>query len=88
MKTMPYGSWDSPITSDLVAGGNTRYGDIWIDNDDIFWLETRPYQQGRSVIVRQNSAKGIVDVTPPLVDVRTKVHEYGGGSYICEDGII
>ena len=88
MKTMPYGSWDSPITSDLVAGGNTRYGDIWVDKDDIYWLETRPYQQGRSVIVRQNSAKGIVDVTPPLVDVRTKVHEYGGGSYICEDGII
>ena len=88
METMQYGSWDSPITSDLVASGTVRYGDIWIDEDDIYWLETRPDQQGRSVIVRQNSAKDIMDVTPPLVDVGTKVHEYGGGSYICEDGII
>jgi dipeptidyl aminopeptidase/acylaminoacyl peptidase len=47
-----------------------------------YWLELRPAEGGRNVIVRADPAAPPVDVTPPGYDARTRVHEYGGGAYV------
>jgi dipeptidyl aminopeptidase/acylaminoacyl peptidase len=88
-QTAPYGSWSSPITSDLIVASSIGLGEIQVDGDDVYWLESRPQEGGRSVIVRREADGKISDVTPPLpaggqapFNVRTRVHEYGGGAYL------
>ncbi len=79
-----YGSWPSPITAALVASGGVRLGQVAWSGDDLFWLEGRPDEGGRSVVVRRSPSgtKGTVsDVVPAGFNARTTVHEYGGGSY-------
>lgn len=84
----PYGSWKSPITSDLIVAGSIRLGEIRLDGADIFWSEGRPTEGGRSVVVRYAQGQ-ITDVTPAApFNVRTRVHEYGGGAYRVVDGIV
>ena len=41
-KTTPYGSWKSPITSDLIVSQATMLSDVRLDGADIYWLEGRP----------------------------------------------
>jgi dipeptidyl aminopeptidase/acylaminoacyl peptidase len=84
----PYGSWKSPITSDLIVSGTVGLGQIAIDGDDIYWVEGRPSEAGRSVIVRRTPDGTISDVTPPPFNVRTRVHEYGGASFAVASGVI
>jgi dipeptidyl aminopeptidase/acylaminoacyl peptidase len=85
-KTAPYGSWKSPITSDLIVAQATVLSDVRLDGDDIYWLEGRPQEQGRSVIVRAGADGRIADLTPAGRNVRTRVHEYGGASWLVADG--
>ena len=84
----PYGSWKSPITSDLIVSGTVGLGQVAIDGDDIYWVEGRPSEAGRSVIVRRTPDGKISDVTPPPFNVRTRVHEYGGASFAVASGVI
>ncbi|MEB3356552.1 MAG: S9 family peptidase [Synechococcales bacterium] len=86
--TAPYGSWKSPVTSDLIVAGTIRLGEIALDSDDIYWLEGRPTEGGRYVAVKRSPDGTTQDVTPADFNVRTRVHEYGGGSYIVVDGTI
>jgi hypothetical protein len=82
----PFGSWKSPITvEDIYAKGN-RLGSIRLDGADLYWGEFRP--DGRMIIVRQAPNGTISDITPPGFNVRTRVHEYGGGAYFAADGVV
>jgi dienelactone hydrolase len=84
-KTTPYGSWKSPITSDLIVAQTTMLSDVRIDGDHVYWLEGRPQEQGRNVIVRAGPDR-VADVTPPGFNARTRVHEYGGASWLVAGG--
>ena len=84
----PYGSWKSPITADLVGGGESAMEQIRIDGDDIYWIERRAQEGGRKVIVRRAANGEASDVTPTGFNVRTRVHEYGGGDYSVAGGTI
>lgn len=85
----PYGSWKSPITSDLIVAGSIRLGEICLDGADIYWSEGRPTEAGRSVVVRCTPDGQMIDVTPAApFNVRTRVHEYGGGAYKVANGIV
>jgi dipeptidyl aminopeptidase/acylaminoacyl peptidase len=77
----PYGSWRSPITAELVASGAVRLGQIALDGDDVYWLELRPTEAGRAVLVQRAPDGSTEDVTPAEFSVRSRVHEYGGGSF-------
>jgi dipeptidyl aminopeptidase/acylaminoacyl peptidase len=85
-KIAPYGSWKSPITSDLIVAQATMLSDVRLDRGDVYWLEGRPQELGRSVIVRAGPHGTAMDVTPPGFSVRTRVHEYGGASWLMADG--
>src|SRR5215469_13244913 len=85
-KTAPYGSWKSPITSDLIVAQSTMLSDVRLDGDHVYWLEGRPQEQGRNVIVRAGPDGAVADITPPGFNVRTRVHEYGGAAWLVADG--
>jgi dipeptidyl aminopeptidase/acylaminoacyl peptidase len=84
----PYGSWKSPITAELVAGGDIGLEQIQIDGEDIYWIERRPQEGGRKVIVRRSRDGTFADVTAAGFNARTGVHEYGGGDYAVANGKI
>jgi dipeptidyl aminopeptidase/acylaminoacyl peptidase len=85
----PYGTWKSPITSDLIVASSIRLGEIRLDGNQIYWSEGRPTEAGRSVVVHLTSDGQKVDVTPPApFNVRTRVHEYGGGAFQVADGVV
>ena len=81
MKTRPYGTWSSPITPDAIVAETIRLSSISLDAGRIGWLEGRPGEGGRNVLVRGNGAGGYEDITPRPYNVRSRVHEYGGGAY-------
>ena len=84
----PYGSWKSPITPDLIASGTITLGQIALDGDDVYWVETRPGEGGRNVIVRWRPGSATRDVAPMPFSARTRVHEYGGGSFLVSQGAV
>ena len=77
----PCGGWKSPITSDLIVGESTPIDEIAVFGDDIYWTERRPRENGRTVLVRRSADGRITDLTPAPFNVRTRVHEYGGGAF-------
>lgn len=85
-KIAPYGSWDSPITSDLIVTEAVGLSQPAMDGDDIYWVELRPSEGGRNVIVKRHANGSTTDVTPAPFNARTRVHEYGGGSYVVHEG--
>ena len=45
-QTAPFGSWKSPISSDLIVGESVGLGQLALDGADIYWVETRPSEEG------------------------------------------
>ena len=88
VQVAPYGSWKSPVTSDLIVAESIRLGQLALDGEDIYWVEQRPREGGRNVIVRRTPDGTIDDVTPSPFNARSRVHEYGGGAYCVGDGVV
>jgi dipeptidyl aminopeptidase/acylaminoacyl peptidase len=83
----PYGTWESPITAEMVAGSGVSLFAPWLEDGVAWWLEGRPIEGGRVVLVRGGAGEA-ADVTPTEFNVRTMVHEYGGGAYCLHDGTV
>lgn len=88
VKTAPYGSWKSPITAELIVRGSIGLSQVQLQGDNAYWIEARPSEGGRQVIVRQTAGGARVDINPPGFNARTRVHEYGGGDYAVHDGVV
>ncbi|MDE5097013.1 MAG: S9 family peptidase [Trichodesmium sp. St16_bin4-tuft] len=84
----PLGSWKSPITTDLILSGAIGLSSITIDGNNVYWIEGRPSEGGRNVIVRHTPDGKTTDITPSPFNVRTRVHEYGGGAFLVADDTI
>lgn len=84
----PYGSWKSPITADLIVQGSVGLSQPTIEGDNIYWVELRPTEGGRNVIVRRDKEGVTHDVNPAPFNARTRVHEYGGGDFIVADSTV
>ncbi len=87
-KAAPFGSWSSPISIDLLLKGELRLAAPRWDGADLYWIEGRPDEDGRQVIVRRSADGAIADVTPRGFNARTRVHEYGGGDYAVSNGTV
>ena len=97
----PYGSWPSPLTAARVTAGALRLDQIQLDDhpttqsphrggpggNDVYWLEGRASEGGRNVIVKWTPS-GVIDITPPEFNVRSRVHEYGGAAYTVHHGAV
>jgi dipeptidyl aminopeptidase/acylaminoacyl peptidase len=84
----PSGSWRSTIAPEALVTGFVRLAEARWDGDDLLWLEGRPEDGGRSTLVRQRPGGAPEDVSPPGVNVRTRVHEYGGGAYLAAGDLL
>ena len=84
----PYGSWKSPITADLITSQAISLGQVALDGADIYWLEGRPLEGGRSALVKLSPGGKAEDCLPPEFNVRSRVHEYGGAAFNVFDGVI
>lgn len=83
-----FGAWDSPWKAELISSAVIKVTQPALDSGNLYWIEGRPSEGGRSVIVCRLSDGTVFDVTPAGFNVRSRVHEYGGGAYIVRDGII
>jgi hypothetical protein len=87
-KTAPYGAWKSPITSDLIVAQSISLSGVRLDGGAVYWVEGRPQEQGRNVVVRGGADGSAADLTPAPFNARTRVHEYGGGAWTVHDGTL
>jgi dipeptidyl aminopeptidase/acylaminoacyl peptidase len=78
----PCGAWTSPISAAVVAAGATPLSALMLDGANLYWLEGRASEAGRSTLVGSAG-----ELTPAPFNVRSKVHEYGGGAYVVADGV-
>jgi len=92
---VPYGSWKSPITSELIASRTTGVldtyiglGEITLDGEDLYWFELRPRERGRRVILRMTPEEHATDHTPAWFSASTRVHEIGGAAFAVSEGTI
>lgn len=81
----PCGSWASPIHAGLAAGKQCRLEEPQLDGETIYWLESRPWEQGRNVLMCRQ-AEATREVLPSEVSARSQANEYGGGSYTVASG--
>ena len=87
--TAPYGSWASPITTDLVASeGGVSFAYLDVSEEGVYWTESRPRESGRSALVFRPHGGEPADVVPPGFNVRTRVHEYGGGAWFRSGPVV
>jgi len=84
----PFGTWSSPISAELSATGAVGLGEPSLDEGVAYWIERRPADGGRSVLVRGDVFGAPTDVVPEGFDVRTRAHGYGGGAYTVRGGTV
>jgi dipeptidyl aminopeptidase/acylaminoacyl peptidase len=91
MTELPYGTWPSPITPETVVEDAVRLAHLAIDpeGEKVYWVEGRPAEAGREVLVGAALAGGKPhDVLPEEFSVRTQVHEYGGRCYAVRGDLV
>src|SRR5215472_3678358 len=88
-ETHIYGEWPSPIAGADVARGRVGLSFPVITGAHVWWQETRPSEGGRMAVVRQGPDGIRRDLLPVPWNARTRVHEYGGRSYLpLPDGFL
>jgi dipeptidyl aminopeptidase/acylaminoacyl peptidase len=85
----PCGAWTSPITAAIVAAGASPLSQVLLDGDDVYWLAGRASEGGRNTLLRRRAgARSTEELTPAPFNVRTRVHEYGGGALLASGGTV
>src|SRR6266540_3499681 len=87
---LPYGSWPSPFPIDVLTAGRVGLGECRFDDgaDAVVWLENRPQDAGRQTLVRWTPTGGARDISPPGMNVRDRVHEYGGAPSLVQGDLV
>lgn len=85
ISTQPYGTWPSPLGAADLAEGAVAPSDLLVAEDQIVWIESRPWQSGRQALVCFDG-HGVVDLSPSHFDARSRVHEYGGAPFVLVGG--
>jgi hypothetical protein len=75
-----YGTWTSRISAEMVTRGQVGLHQPMLDRGSVYWLEARPEEAGRVVLMRRSPGSPRRDLTEAAFSVRTRVHEYGGGA--------
>lgn len=88
MPPSPCGFWKSPITTNVVASTSTQLTEVEIDDNTVYWRESRPEEGGRYTIIQLTPDGNRTEITPKPWNARTRTHEYGGGDYLAHRGTI
>ena len=84
-QTTPSGAWRSPISAAVVAAGAVPLSQVMLDGPRLAWLEGRASEAGRTTLMVHDGG-GTRELTPAPFNVRSRVHEYGGGACLLADG--
>src|SRR5262245_42393964 len=84
-KTLPFGTWPSPISPELAARGSRRFGSVQAVGNAVYWSESRPEEGGRQTILRAAGSQRVEELLPAPWSARSRVHEYGGGEFLVTD---
>jgi dipeptidyl aminopeptidase/acylaminoacyl peptidase len=85
---LPYGSWPTPITSEVVVAEAVALGGVRVDGDEVIWSEARPAEAGRTALVRRRADGRLEELVAEGQNARSAVHEYGGGAWWVSDGVV
>jgi dipeptidyl aminopeptidase/acylaminoacyl peptidase len=85
---LPYGSWPTPITSELVVRSARLPNGLRVDGDDLWWSEGRPEEAGRNAVLRRAADGTVTEVLAAPWNARSGVHEYGGGAWWARHGVL
>lgn len=88
MMSLGYGHWPSPISPEALTVGDPTLDEPRLDGAQTYWLEGRPTEGGRVVLVARDADGQTRDLTAAPFNVRSRVHEYGGGAYAVRDGVV
>ena len=80
-----FGSWPSTISAELITRAAPSLNFVRAHGDSLYWVEGRPWEAGRNVIMCRDGNGRIADVLPPPYSHYSKVHEYGGMAYALDD---
>ena len=84
----PFGTWHSPITSDLIIADTISLSSpIW-HQGNLLWVESRPQDAGRNVLVLKEQDGSERDINPAPFNIRTRVHEYGGDAWLLHENTV
>ncbi|MDG1232550.1 MAG: S9 family peptidase [Pseudomonadales bacterium] len=84
----PFGSWKSPITSELIVADTVGISAPTWHQGELLWIESRPQEAGRNVLVLREQDGSERDINPAPFNIRTRVHEYGGGAWFLHHGAV
>ncbi|MBO0810613.1 MAG: S9 family peptidase [Microlunatus sp.] len=84
--TQPFGSWPSSITAESLTEGALGLGEVAFDGSDLYWLQAKPTEGGRVSLWRRSGDRE-TELTPAPYNVRSRVHEYGGGAFAAAGGL-
>jgi dipeptidyl aminopeptidase/acylaminoacyl peptidase len=87
-QVLPYGSWPTPITSEVVVAQAVKLSELHVDGKDVIWSEGRPAEAGRTALVRRAPGGELTELVPEGFNARTAVHEYGGGGWWAREGVV
>ncbi|WP_346837910.1 prolyl oligopeptidase family serine peptidase [Microbulbifer sp. SAOS-129_SWC] len=87
-RTLPYGSWPSPVSAESAIAGSRALGSVSFDNGYLYWAESRPEEGGRITLMRWKAGTQPEELLAAPWNVRTRVQEYGGRSYTVANGEI
>ncbi|HEY2652722.1 MAG TPA: S9 family peptidase [Solirubrobacteraceae bacterium] len=85
---LPYGSWPTPITSEVVVARAVGLAEVRVDGDDVIWSEARPAERGRTALIRRSGDGQPEELLSSEENARTAVHEYGGAAWWARDGVV
>jgi dipeptidyl aminopeptidase/acylaminoacyl peptidase len=87
-KNTPFTQWEPAISAEEVFSDIIGFSEIQLEGKKTYWLEMRPAEKGRYVVVQRDETGKLRDITPSEFNARTRVHEYGGGAYTVFNNII
>lgn len=80
--------WESQIEIDAVASSQISFGHLAVEEETVFWSESRPLEKGRVALMKKEKNLPAIELFPSM-SVQSKVHEYGGGAFsIKKDHLI
>ncbi|MCJ7557011.1 MAG: prolyl oligopeptidase family serine peptidase [Gammaproteobacteria bacterium] len=82
----PYGSWESRVSTELITAGSIRLSSPAADQGKLYWIEGRPQEQGRSVLICRDQTGQELELSPASFNIRSRVHEYGGAPWLAAAG--
>ena len=82
-----FGEWASPISAETLAREAVPLGAVAIDDGRVIWSERRAAEGGRTALVAHDGTT-TKDLLVKDANVRSTVHEYGGGAFVARAGTV